>query len=50
MQGSDEAMIYFGTFNKFSNMSDISEVKPKNIVVFAFTYVVWRFQHETIQC
>ncbi len=38
MQRSDEAMIFFASL-KNRYISVFSETKPKNFVVFAFTYV-----------
>jgi hypothetical protein len=40
MHRNDEAMIFIGNFNKNPYISIISAAKPKNCVVFAYTYVL----------
>ncbi len=50
MQGGHEAIIYVGNFKKYFYISDISVALPKNIVIFAVTFVVWRFRNELTLC
>jgi hypothetical protein len=40
MQRNDESMICIGNLKKHSYISIISLAKPKNFIVFAFTYVL----------